>query len=180
MPSEWTLSMSGLRPWGNFCLIDVPVAEAGVVVFALAEPAIVHHEAVDAESGGLFGKRHLAGFSHVDFGGFPGVVDDGPRLGCGQRRPAPSGARQNAGELEVVEQARGAAQAVRRVAAVEDGRFERLAGMEDVAEVEGIEAAGDADGVELVLFDGDAPGAAPGQRAKPDFAVVLVGARRTE
>ena len=46
--------------------------------------------------------------------------------------------------------------------------------MQHVAEVEGIEAAGDAHLVELVLLDGDAPGAAPGQRAKPDFAVLLV------
>ena len=71
MPSWWTRSITGLRPLGNFCLVDVPVAEAGVIVFALAEPAIVDDEAFDAELRGLFGERDLAGFADVELGRFP-------------------------------------------------------------------------------------------------------------
>ena len=99
--------------------------------------------------------------------------------GLGRRCcPSADAVRENVRELVVVQQPRSAAQAMRGVAAVKDGGLQRLAGMQDVAEVEGIEAARDADGVELVLLDGDAPGAAPAKRAEPDFAMVLVGRRR--
>src|SRR5271167_1440231 len=60
------------------------------------------------------------------------------------------------------------------VARVEDGRFKFFSGLELITEIEGIEAPGNAHLIELVLFDGDAPGAAPGQRAEPDFAVLFV------
>ena len=83
--------------------------------------------------------------------------------------------RQDVRDFKVMQQARGAAEAMGRIAAVKNRRLERLAGFEHVAEVEGIEAAGDAHRVQLVLLDGDAPGAAPCQRAEPDFAVILVG-----
>jgi hypothetical protein len=49
--------------------------------------------------------------------------------------------------------------------------FEFFAGIEFVAEIEGIEAAGDTYGFELRFFDGEAPGAGPCQRAEPDFAM---------
>ncbi len=60
-------------------------------------------------------------------------------------------------DFKVVKQARGAAQAVIGVAAVEDRRLEVFAGLEYVAEVEGIEAAGHADRVELSPLHRDAP-----------------------
>jgi len=46
--------------------------------------------------------------------------------------------------------------------------------MQHVAEIERIETAGNAHFIQLILFDGDAPGAAPGERAKPDIAVLLL------
>ena len=52
-------------------LVWVPVAETGVVALALTEPAIVHYEAVDSESGGLFSERHLSGCSHIEGCGLP-------------------------------------------------------------------------------------------------------------
>ena len=51
-----------LQPVRKLLLVHVPVAEAGVIVFALPEPAVVHHEAIDAERRGLFRQRDLAGF----------------------------------------------------------------------------------------------------------------------
>ena len=38
-----------LEAVGKLLLIHIPVAQAGVVVFALAKPAVVHHKPVDAE-----------------------------------------------------------------------------------------------------------------------------------
>ena len=98
-----------LEAVGKLLLVYIPVAQAGVVVFALAEPAVVHDEAVDAERGGLFGQRHLAGLGDVELGCLPGVVNhwaQWARQGCGE----PSG--QNVLELEAMEQARSAAEAV--------------------------------------------------------------------
>ena len=46
-----------LEAVGELLLVDIPVAEAGVVVFALAEPAVVHDKAVHAERGGFFRQR---------------------------------------------------------------------------------------------------------------------------
>src|ERR1035437_6558721 len=73
----------------------------------------------------------------------------------------------------MVKQTRGAAEPVRGVATIEDRRFESRAGLEDVAEVEGIEAAGDADCVKLIALDGDAPGAAPREGAEPPLAMIF-------
>ena len=127
MPSEWTLSISGLSPCGNFCWIDVPVAQAGVIVFALAEPAVVHHKAVNAERRGLLRERHLAGFIHAKFGGFPRVVEHRPRF---RRLLLARPVRQHVIDLEAMQQARSAAQAMVRIASIEDRRFERLARVE--------------------------------------------------
>src|ERR1700751_620664 len=52
--------------------------------------------------------------------------------------------------------------------------------MKHVAEIEWIEPAGDADGVELSLLDCDAPGAAPGQRAEPHFSLVFTRCARLD
>jgi hypothetical protein len=163
----------GLEAVGELLLVDIPVAQAGVVGFALAEPAVVHDEAIDAQGGGLLGQGHLAGLGDVHLRGFPGVVDDGAGLGQGLRGSR-LGAGQDVSQLEAMQEAGRAAQAVLGIAAIEDRGFKRLAGVQDGTEVEGIEAAGDADFVELVLLDGDAPGAAPGKCAEPDLAVVFV------
>ena len=71
--------MSGFETVGEFLRIHGPVAEAGVIVVALAEPAVVHHEELDAQLGGLIGEGSLPGFVDVEGGGFPGVVEHGPQ-----------------------------------------------------------------------------------------------------
>ena len=75
-----------LEAVGEFFFVDVPIAESGVIVFALAEPAVVHDEAIDAETRRFFGEGDLAGYIDVHFGGFPGVVDHGAWLGIGRLR----------------------------------------------------------------------------------------------
>ena len=77
------------------------------------------------------------------------------------------------GNFKAMEQPRCAAKAVSGISAIENGSFEMLAGFQFVAKIEGIETAGDADEIELILFDGEAPGAGPGERAEPDFAVLF-------
>src|SRR6201996_4829466 len=69
---------------GELLFVDVPVAESGVIVLALAEPAVVDDEALDAELRSLFGERDLTGFADVELGGFPRVVED--RAEFGMRR----------------------------------------------------------------------------------------------
>src|SRR5450432_2291310 len=61
------------------------------------------------------------------------------------------------------------------VATIENWGLQVFAGFQLVAKVEGVETAGYAHGIELVLLNGDAPGTGPGQRAEPDFAVLFIG-----
>src|SRR5579863_9406744 len=63
---------------------------------------------------------------------------------------------------------------MRGIATIEDRRLQLVAGMQHVAEVERIEAAGHAHFVQLILLDGDAPRTAPREGAEPDFTVLLV------
>ena len=122
-------------------LVGVPVAEAGIVVVALSEPAIVDDETVHSKSRGLFGEFHLSGCSDIEGCGLPGVVNDGSKPGsCGWRGsslPAGSLQRQNVMKFKVVKQTRGRAEdrglsSRRRI----DGCLKRFARMEDVTEVE--------------------------------------------
>ena len=163
-----------LEAIGKLLLVHVPIAQAGVVGFALAKPAVVHHKAVNAQRRGLLRQSNLSGLGYVHLGGFPRVVDDGARLWRGVVAITHA-MRQDVRQLVVMQQTRGAAQAVRGEAAVEDGRFKGLARRQHVAKVEGIEAAGHTNRVQLILLNGEAPGAAPTQRAEPDFAAVFVG-----
>ncbi len=139
-----------------------------MIGFALAEPAIVHHESVDADRRGFFRQGHLARFIDTEFGGFPGVVNH--RAGFGIRC-----LRKDVRVFETMQQARCAAKSVRGIATVENRRLQFLAGLQLVAEIEWIEAAGDTQRIALIVLDGDAPGAGPGQRAEPHFAAVLIG-----
>ena len=61
MPSARTRSTSGCRPFGQTSCRHDPVAQAGPVVAAAAEPAVVEHEALDADLGGPLGQRQSAG-----------------------------------------------------------------------------------------------------------------------
>ena len=162
------------EPAGELLRVHRPVAQARAVALALAEPAVVHHEAVHAERRGLLGERDLPGLGDVELGGLPGVVDHRPRPRhrAGAR---PRSIRQDVLQLEAVQQPRGPAQPVRRIPAVEHRRLQRLARVQHVAEIERVEAAGHAHAVELVPLHRDAPRAAPRQRAEPHLAVLLVG-----
>ena len=173
MPSECTLSISGFRPLGKLLLVHIPVAQAGMVVFALAKPAVVHHEAVNAQGCGLLRQRHLSGLAHVECRSPPRSCKSpaAPWAAAGRRWLR---AGQNVLELVAMQQPRSAAQPMRRVPAIENRRLQLLSRLQDVAEVEGIEAAGDAHRIQLVLLDRDAPRPAPSQRAKPHLAMVLV------
>src|SRR5271165_6000613 len=137
-----------------------------MIVLALAEPAVVHHEAIDADRGSLFRYSYLPGLVDTEFRGLPRVVDHG--TGLGVRR-----LRQDVSDFKAMHQARGAAQAVIGITAIKNRRFEMFAGFELVAKIERIEATGYAYCVQLGVFHGDAPGTGPRQRAKPNFAVLL-------
>jgi len=81
---------------------------------------------------------------------------------------------QNFGDFKAMQQARGSAHTVSRITGVEVGRFERLAGSQNVAKIKGVEAAGDAHLPGLRLLDGDLPVSAPAQRAKPHLPLILI------
>ena len=99
MPRLLTCSISGPQPMRKFLRIHEPVAQPRVIVVALAEPAVVHHEQLDAELRGLLRQRLLARLVDVEVGRFPGVVEHRPQA---RLRPA----RQDLFALEVVQQPR--------------------------------------------------------------------------
>ena len=72
-----------VRPEG---LVHVPVAQAGVVVAAAAEPAVVEHEALDAELRGGVGQFDQGGQVVVEVDRLPGVQHHRARL-AGAGRP---------------------------------------------------------------------------------------------
>src|SRR3954471_13470164 len=125
-----------LETVGKFFFINVPVAESGVIVLALAEPSVVDDKALDAEGSGLFSKRKLAGFADPELGGLPRVIEDGTEFGM-------RGAGQDHALLETMKDAGGFAHAAIGEAPVKWRSAERLAGGESVAEVEGIVTTGD-------------------------------------
>ena len=51
--------------------VDIPIAEPGVIIVALPEPAIVHHEPFYSKPRGFFCQRHLSGFLNIELGGLP-------------------------------------------------------------------------------------------------------------
>ena len=61
---------------------DLPVAEAGGVVAAGAEPAVVYHETFHATFHGLVGECGEGVVIMVEVDGFPCVENDRARLGC--------------------------------------------------------------------------------------------------
>lgn len=160
----------GFEAAGEFFGVDGPVAEAGAVIVAGAEPAVIHDETLDAEFGGYGGKGFLAFLGDVEGGGFPGVVEDGAEAFVGEDFVAG----------EAVEEAGGFAEAVGGEAGVEGRGFEGFAGFEGPGEVEGVVASGDADLAVGGLFDGEAPVAGPGEGSEPDAAVGFGGAAGVE
>ena len=73
--------LQGLVSVGPDVLRNLPVAEAGGVVTAGAEPAIVHDESFDAAFHGLVCERGQGVVIVVEVDGFPRVEDDRTRLG---------------------------------------------------------------------------------------------------
>ena len=59
--------------------VDLPVAEAGVVVAAADEPAVVQHVPLGADLGAVLGQGDQSVQVHVEVHRFPGVQDDRPR-----------------------------------------------------------------------------------------------------
>ena len=148
--------------------IHIPIAQSGMIVLALAEPAIVHHKSIHADRSRFFRQRHLARFVHIKFRCLPRVVNHGTRFRV--RR-----LRQNVRDLEVVQQPRRAAQTVIRVASIKNWCLQLLARFQFVAKIKWVEAAGHAHRIELVPLDRYPPRTGPRQRAKPDFPVLLIG-----
>ena len=73
--------LQGLVSVGPDVLRNLPVAEAGGVVTAGAEPAIVHDESFDAAFHGFVGEGGQGVVIVVEVDGFPRVEDDRTRLG---------------------------------------------------------------------------------------------------
>ena len=67
---------------GPHVLRNLPIAEAGGVVAAGAEPAVVHHETFHATFHGLVGECGEGVIIVVEVDGFPRVENDRARLGC--------------------------------------------------------------------------------------------------
>ncbi len=65
-----------VRPHG---VVDVPVTETRAVVAAVAEPAVVEHEAFDTHRGGGVGQRRQPREVVIEVDGFPRVEHDGAR-----------------------------------------------------------------------------------------------------
>jgi hypothetical protein len=62
MPRPLTWIDEALEALRELLRVDGPIAQAGVVVVARAEPAVVHHEQLDAEFGGLSASSFCPGF----------------------------------------------------------------------------------------------------------------------
>ena len=86
IPREVTASIRGVSPSGQSDLVHVPVAQAGVVVAAAAEPAVVEHKSLHAEFGGGVGQLDQGGQVVVEVDRFPGVQHHG--TGLAGARPA--------------------------------------------------------------------------------------------
>ena len=82
-PRPLTWSTSGASPVGPDVRRDDPVAETGAVVAAAAEPAVVEHEALDADAGGRVGQRPQVVEVGLEVDRLPRVEHDGTRAASG-------------------------------------------------------------------------------------------------
>ena len=154
---------------GEFLGIHGPIAQAGVVVVARAEPAIVHHEALHAQFRGLVGERLLSRLIDGELGGFPRVVEHRAQA----RRSA---ARHYVSRSKRCSMRDASPKPPSRVARVKGRRLQGFAGRQRIAEIEGIETARDAHLLVRGLFDGQPPVPAPADGAEPHPAALFVGA----
>ena len=109
MPSSCTRAASGTSPSGHTVAVDDPVAEARRVVAAALEPAVVEHEALDADLGRALGELQQPRRVVVEVDRLPRVEDEraegttdaaparASRCGCARRgRRAPHWLHTNA------------------------------------------------------------------------------------
>ena len=135
-----------VQPAGQLGGVDLPVAQAAVVVVALAEPAVVQHHQLHAQRGGFFGNGGDLVGREVKVGGFP-VVD--------QHRPpgvAP-GAAADIPPQKTVVQPRQRAQARAGVRQDDLGRGKGLPRLQQPAKAFVLDAGDDAHQAGLRLLD---------------------------
>ncbi|MPM92744.1 hypothetical protein SDC9_139880 [bioreactor metagenome] len=159
------------EPALEFRLIDEPVAEAGVVVVAVAEPAVVEHQHFDAQLRGVFrdGQQFLR--VEMEVGRLPVVDQDRPLA------VFPRAADQLVAEY-VVEGAAHGSKPFCRVDQQRFGSLELFAGTEFPGESPLIDADLGAQPVELVKLDLGGEVAAVKQGDAVDLSGLLGGVRR--
>src|ERR1700682_2689540 len=92
--------------------MPIPVAQPCMVFFPLAEPAVVHHEALDSDACSFFRQGLLSGLIDVETCRLIGVVQDGPQTPMWSLRD-------HGIKLEPVQEPRRATYARVRISAVE-------------------------------------------------------------
>jgi len=130
---------------GELFGVGDPVAERGAVVVAMAEPAVVEDEELDARFLGIAGELLELGGGEVEVGGLP-VVDEDGALAVAPRATA------EAGPVEGVVGLGHAVEAVAREDEDDFGGVEGGAGGEFPGEFEGVDAELEAGGLELIDF----------------------------
>src|SRR5207245_1015814 len=60
-----------LESVGKLLRVDIPIAEPGVIIVALPEPAIINDEPFYPKPRGFLCKRHLPGLIDIELGRFP-------------------------------------------------------------------------------------------------------------
>ena len=147
-------------------LVDVPVAEAGVVVAAAAEPAVVEHVAFDAEGRGTLGEVDEAGQVVVEVHGLPHV----DRHRAGRRRVLRAAAEPAVEPSGLVVEAVPVREVHPRPLVRGAGVEPDLAGQQQFAAADDLAAGGEPFGVVPVV-------AAPGGVDAPDLTVGEAEAR---
>src|SRR5271156_7104276 len=147
--------------------IHVPITQTCVIVRPLAVPPVIHDESLHADARCLLGESLLPRLIDFEVGSLPGVIDDGSQLRIGR-------VRNDAPDLEAVQQPRRTSDAFVRVSAVKVGRIEVLSRSQTIAEVEAVRSRRNPHLLELVLFDTHLPGAAPRKGAEPGVSRILV------
>ena len=156
------------EPAFQLLLVDPPVAQGPLVVVAVAKPAVVHHQHVDAQLFGALGELHQLVVVKVEVGGLPAVDEQGALLF------GPLAAAQVV-QVEVVEGAAHAAQAGVGVDQHSLGRLEALAGLQAPAEVRGVDAQQRPGAALGVHFNVNGEVAAVDQVHAPGLALLLGG-----
>ena len=149
---------------GPQTLVDVPVAEACVVVAAAAEPAVVEDEAFHAEPGGRIGEFQQGFEAVVKVDRLPGVEHhraDPPGRGVHVLRPGAEPVVEGLGDAVQATVGVGGEERRRPVAAA--GVEHHFAGAEQLRGAEHAPAVGEAVEVLLVV-------AAPAEMRGPDLA----------